>query len=58
MTDEKKPKKGCWNCNHQIEPLRACEWLEKGGAGVVHMTCPRWVERKKNGQECMPDMRI
>lgn len=42
-----RKEKGCWNCEHQIEPLRACEWLEKGGDGVVHMTCPRWTERKE-----------
>ncbi len=33
---------GCANCKHQIEPLRTCEWLERGGDGVVHIVCPRW----------------
>lgn len=37
---------GCKNCKNQIEPLRACEWLERGGDGVVHIVCPRW-ERKE-----------
>lgn len=34
--------KGCRNCKYQIEPLRACEWLEKGGDGRVHLICPKW----------------
>lgn len=39
--------KGCQNCKHQIEPLRACEWLERGGDGQFHLICPKW-ERKEN----------
>lgn len=39
--------KGCRNCKNQIEPLRTCEWLEKGGDGIVHLICPRW-ERRDN----------
>ena len=38
--------KGCWNCKHQIEPLRGCEWLEHGGDGVVHLICPMWERRE------------
>jgi hypothetical protein len=38
---------GCRNCKHQIEPLRACEWLERGGDGQIHLICPKW-ERKDN----------
>lgn len=37
---------GCRNCAHQIDVLRACEWLESGGDGVVHLMCPRWDKRK------------
>ena len=36
---------GCRNCKYQIEPLRACEWLENGKHQVVELVCPRW-ERK------------
>lgn len=39
---------GCWNCANQIEPLRMCEWAERGGDGVVHLICPKW-ERKTDG---------
>lgn len=46
---EKKIKelgyKGCHNCHYQIDHLRACEWLEQGGDGVVHLICPRWERR-------------
>ena len=38
---------GCKNCKHQIEPLRACEWLESGGDGVVHIVCPMWERKSK-----------
>ena len=38
--------KGCRNCIHQIEPLRGCEYLERGGDGKLHIICPRW-ERKE-----------
>ena len=37
--------KGCRNCKFQIDVLRACEWLEKGGDGVVHLICPRWEKK-------------
>lgn len=37
---------GCRNCQHQIEALRACEWLERGGDGVVHLICPRWEKKR------------
>lgn len=37
---------GCRNCKHQIEPLRTCEWSERGGDGVLHLICPRWDKRK------------
>lgn len=38
---------GCRNCVHQIEPLRACKWLEQGGDGAVHLVCPRWEKRQE-----------
>lgn len=28
--------KGCKNCQHQIEPLRMCEWAEQSGDGRIH----------------------
>lgn len=37
--------KGCRNCAHQIEPMRSCEWLERGGDGVLHLICPKWERR-------------
>lgn len=37
--------KGCRNCKHQIDVLRACKWLEKGGDGTLHLICPRWVRK-------------
>lgn len=41
---------GCRNCEHQIEPLRRCEWAEKGGDGKIHIICPMWDKKgvKKN----------
>lgn len=36
---------GCRNCKHQIKPLRGCEWLERGGDGIVHIICPKWERR-------------
>ena len=39
--------KGCRNCSNQIEPLRMCEWAERGGDGQIHFICPRWVKRKE-----------
>lgn len=38
--------KGCRNCKHQIDYLRSCEWLERGGDGKLHLICPRWEKRK------------
>ena len=37
--------KGCWNCVNQIEPMRMCEWAERGGDGCVHLICPK-LERR------------
>jgi len=34
--------KGCRNCRRQIEPLRMCEWAERGGDGQIHLICPMW----------------
>lgn len=34
--------KGCRNCKHQIDVFRACEWLESGGDGSLHLICPKW----------------
>lgn len=42
--------KGCRNCKYQIEPLRTCEWLEKGGDGKLHLICPKW-EKKDEVEE-------
>ena len=39
--------KGCKNCAHQIDVLRACEWLERGGDGKLHFICPRWEKKNK-----------
>ena len=36
---------GCRNCKYQIEPLRACEWLEKVKHQTVYLVCPRWERR-------------
>ena len=33
--------KGCRNCLYQIEPMRMCEWAERGGDGRVHWICPK-----------------
>lgn len=40
--------KGCKNCKYQVEPLRMCEWAEKGGDGHVHFICPKWEKEKAN----------
>lgn len=37
---------GCRNCIHQIEPLRMCEWAERGGDGHLHFICPKWVKKE------------
>lgn len=37
--------KGCKNCQHQIEPLRMCEWVERGGDGRIHFICPKWEKK-------------
>ena len=41
---------GCRNCQHQIAPLRMCDWAERGGDGRIHLICPMWdkVESKDN----------
>lgn len=36
--------KGCKNCQHQIAPLRMCDWAEQGGDGHLHLICPKWVK--------------
>lgn len=38
--------KGCKNCAHQIDILRSCEWLERGGDGILHLICPKWEMRE------------
>lgn len=40
--------KGCRNCKHQIDYLRSCEWLERGGDGRVHLICPKWEEKDED----------
>ena len=47
MSEFFKHYKGCRNCIHQIEPLRACEWHETTEHTVVHLVCPRWEEKKQ-----------
>lgn len=46
MTQEEFKKEigyeGCRNCEHQIEPLRSCDWAESGGDGKIHIICPMW----------------
>ncbi len=42
--------KGCRNCNHQIAPLRGCEWMERGGDGVFNWICPKWEKRGKKNE--------
>lgn len=49
--------KGCRNCKHQIDVLRACEWLEHGGDGVVHLICPKWEKRTQDGETESRDWR-
>lgn len=41
---------GCRNCEHQIEPLRMCEWAERGGDGTVHIICPMWDKRRETNE--------
>ena len=41
---------GCRNCKHQIESLRTCEWMERGGDGSLHLICPKW-EKKIDEKE-------
>lgn len=36
---------GCRNCEHQISPLRRCEWAENGGDGTFHILCPHWIKK-------------
>ena len=42
--------KECRNCEHQIAPLRSCEWAERGGDGIVHIICPMWEKRIETGE--------
>ena len=37
--------KGCKNCANQIDPLRMCEWAERGGDGRIHLICPMWEKK-------------
>lgn len=39
--------KGCRNCKHQIDVFRMCEWMERGGDGVLHLICPRWEKEER-----------
>ena len=39
---------GCKNCKYQIDHLRSCEWMERGGDGVLHLFCPRWDKRERS----------
>lgn len=43
--------KGCRNCSHQIATLRTCEWMERGGDGVLHLVCPYWEKEETNGED-------
>lgn len=42
--------KGCKNCVNQIEPLRMCEWAERGGDGHLHLICPRWTKKSRKNK--------
>ena len=43
--------KGCRNCVNQIEPLRQCEWAERGGDGHIHLICPKWEKKEKRNEQ-------
>ena len=43
--------KGCRNCSKQIDYLRTCEWMERGGDGRVHLICPRWERKVDEGKK-------
>lgn len=43
--------KACKNCKHQISPLRACKWSEKGGDGRIHLICPMWDKVESEDKE-------
>lgn len=64
MTTEELAKeidyKGCRNCEHQIEPLRMCEWAERGGDGIVHIICPMWEKRNEINEKSLltPNQRL
>lgn len=47
---EKLGYKGCKNCTYQIEPLRTCEWMERGGDKVVHLVCPKWEKKQEESE--------
>jgi hypothetical protein len=42
--------KGCRNCANQIDVLRTCEWMERGGDKVLHLICPRWVRKEGDAE--------
>jgi hypothetical protein len=44
---------GCQNCEHQIEPLRMCEWAERGGDDIVHIICPMWEKRNEINEKSL-----
>lgn len=44
---KEKGYEGCRNCEHQIEPLRMCEWAEQDGDCIVHIICPMWEKRSE-----------
>lgn len=39
--------KGCRNCKRQIDVLRTCEWMERGGDGALHLICPMWAKKER-----------
>ena len=42
---QKKNYRNSLSKQHQIEPLRSCEWAEQGGDGHIHILCPKWVKK-------------
>lgn len=41
---------GCRNCKNQIDYLRTCEWMERGGYDNtfhLYLICPRWEKKEK-----------
>ena len=41
-----KDYQGCRNCKHQPEPLRMCEWGEKGNDLIIYPYCPMWDKKE------------